>query len=361
MKLTENTVLILGAGFTKAFLPKAPLLVDNYNEDQLSENFSKFPWAYKILKNEIEREPQGKVNLERLMTRLHSQMPYDNYEAEPELTLLLSKLKSVFKERIQEARKDSPFEEVIKDFARLCVDKKINCITFNYDDFFDQKLWEVEKLTYSQSPQKLYWHPDGGYGYFCKPSDATIRTPDVFMDRTSMLLLKLHGSMNWRIRKGDLSPYTIDSILHNEDWLKRSYHPTTREDDNEIIELHLEPESFIVPPVLTKDALSKQPLLKLVWSLAHEKLKTADNVIFIGYSLPRTDIASEFLFSETISADAKVWVVNHGSTQAKKNEIRKTYRRMFPRLPNNRFKLDGALEWINQILQENSTKEKPAD
>lgn len=48
MKL--NTVFVLGAGFTKAFLPKAPLMEDDYDADgALSEKFAKSPHAARLL------------------------------------------------------------------------------------------------------------------------------------------------------------------------------------------------------------------------------------------------------------------------------------------------------------------------
>ena len=53
--LDEHSVIVLGAGATKAFLPAAPLAEDNYNLGHLSDQFKGFPYAYKLLESERSR------------------------------------------------------------------------------------------------------------------------------------------------------------------------------------------------------------------------------------------------------------------------------------------------------------------
>ena len=101
------------------------------------------------------------------------------------------------------------------------------------------------------------------------------------MDTTSMELLKLHGSLNWRVRRGHLAPYTMDAIVHHEAWLPVEEQPG--QPGNAAIEDHLEPEPFIVPPVLAKTDLGEQPTLRLVWHKAFNALRSAQKVVFVGY------------------------------------------------------------------------------
>ena len=117
------------------------------------------------------------------------------------------------------------------------------------------------------------------------------------MNKNSMLLLKMHGSLNWRIQKCHKNPYIMNSILHHEKWIKYNYILGDTV-DIKAIDIHMEPDPFIVPPLLTKELFKRQPILRSVWLLAYEKLKRAKNIIFIGYSFPKTDIISEFLFNE---------------------------------------------------------------
>src|SRR5712691_11276920 len=102
MSHPPQTVFVLGAGFTKAFLPHAPLLEDDYAVDL--EKFKHFPLARRILELEIERNSSGSINIERLMTRLDSLMPYDPEGADQELGLLLSEVNNAFVTRIMQAK-----------------------------------------------------------------------------------------------------------------------------------------------------------------------------------------------------------------------------------------------------------------
>src|SRR5712692_9146095 len=82
-----GTVFVLGAGFTKAFLREAPLLIDDYGAEALKAKFGAFRDAVALLELELEltlkeKYPAGWINLERLMTRLAGGMPYD-FVAEP--------------------------------------------------------------------------------------------------------------------------------------------------------------------------------------------------------------------------------------------------------------------------------------
>lgn len=360
MTIGPRTVFVLGAGFTRAFLTKAPLLVDDYDPDphHLEKEFVHYRNARKILDLEKERNLDRKIDIERLMTRLDGGMPYDLKQgAEDELLLLLKRVKKSFMDKLHEAREKDFHKEELAELAKYCILNGVNCITFNYDDVFDQALWEVRREVMFPSSEP-YWHPDGGYGYFCRPSEVCIQDVNVYMDRTSMLLLKLHGSVNWRIRLGASSPFMIESVVHHEDWTPSR---TARDIpveylSTESIEDHLEPEPFMVPPVLVKSELTQQPVLRLVWSLAYEKLLGASQIIFLGYSLPITDLAASFLFSEAIIRLGEVAplipirVVNFAEEDSQKNKIKETYRKLFPNLDDNDFDFRGVLEWSKELI-----------
>ena len=114
---------------------------------------------------------------------------------------------------------------------------------------------------------------------------------------SDLLLLKLHGSVNWWPRLGYPKPFALDAIVHHHGWegISRRLFPP------EVVARHLDSEPVIVPPVLSKSDLVAQPVLRLVWTLAYEHLSTADAVTFIGYSLPTTDTAARVLFAESLA------------------------------------------------------------
>ncbi len=341
-------VFVLGAGFTKAFLPGAPLVTDDYDVDSLMNKFAPFPHAQRLLALERQANPDGRINIERVMTRLDGGMPYDSDAAGDQLRLLHGELRRVFVERINGALMGAWYRQELGHFARYCVKTQTTCITFNYDDVLDRALWEVEKAERAGHPRP-YWHPDGGYGFFCKPSPSCVYDTGVFMDRPVAPLLKLHGSMNWRPKRGARVPYALDAIVHHESW----YPFHAREEINlEGVEAHLEAEPFIVPPILMKSVLLEQPVLRLVWSLAYDALKTAEEVAFVGYSLPLTDIAARFLFSEALQEleDTKILVVNYAQDNPTREEVVRSYRMIFPEIKLDQFSFDGALQWAKTLV-----------
>src|SRR4051812_12991938 len=103
----RDTVFVLGAGFTKAFLPEAPLMVDAYDSDgHLSDRVKGASYAGRLLYAEKQRAG-GLINMERLMTRLDSEMPYDSREADAsELKYLLFEVKRAFFRKLHKAERD---------------------------------------------------------------------------------------------------------------------------------------------------------------------------------------------------------------------------------------------------------------
>ncbi len=346
----SKKIFVLGAGFTRAFLPRAPLLTDQLYGDLLTERFATFPHPARILESERNKNLNREINIERLMTRLDGLMPYDfERGANEELNLLLSEVKRCFERRLAEAENGPVHNTELAAFARYCVENEITCITFNYDHVLDKALWEVKRAVGGVPPP--YWHPDGGYGFFCKPSEICVRNVDVFMDPASNLLLKLHGSMNWRILRGRAQPYAVDSVVHDEPWGPRNM---THDYDPKSIAIHLESEPFIVPPVLIKSALVEQPILRVVWSLAYTALSRAEEVIFVGYSLPLTDIAASFLFGEGLQncPVSQIRVVNLAEEEAARETLRDAYRKVFPEISDEQFDYRGALDWSRDLVGE---------
>ncbi len=137
-------VVVTGAGFTRALVPGAPLLVDDFSNKALKDKVSGLPYASRLLDWERNLHPKGHINIERLMTRLDALMPYDYAEnsdnAANEYGFLLSELKRAFLNRLLEARTGEIYRAELKQFAKYCKNKGCCCITFNYDDFLGEAL-----------------------------------------------------------------------------------------------------------------------------------------------------------------------------------------------------------------------------
>ena len=330
-------VVVTGAGFTRALVPRAPLLVDDFSNDILEEKVHSLPYASRLLDWERSRHPRGYIDIERLMTRLDSLMPYDYSEnadnATNEYAFLLSELKRAFLGRLDEARKGEVHREELKRFAKFCETNGCCCITFNYDDFLDEALAQTRS-----------WNPYWGYGFFCQSSSDTIASFEGLERNSVLKLLKLHGSINWRPKLGYSSPVAIDSIAHLHNWpvVTVRFPPVSG---------HLEPEPVMVPPVLSKSSLVEQPVLRLVWSRAFSHLATAHEVTFVGYSFPTTDVAAQTLFSEALKdlPRENINVVNLRGDDSDEEITRARYRSVLGDIPDEKFHFEGALEWIRSL------------
>lgn len=343
------TVLVLGAGFTRAFVPDAPLLFGDFGAKELSRKFQKFPHATRVLDAETGGRSGQEINIERLMTRLDGLMPYDRrHGAERELALLLTKLKANFVKSITDARGKEFQDNDLVQFARCCVTNGINCITFNYDDVLDEALWKVNPI--HGDFRGPHWQPVWGYGFYCRSSYDLVDDAQLGSVLTSMRLIKLHGSVNWRTKLGSPQPYGLDAVVNHESWfspfsMDRSLVPH--------IEDHLDPEPFIVPPVLVKSSLVEEPVLQFMWSLAYEVLEKAERVIFVGYSFPVTDMATRFLFTETLLRDKErpdIRVVNLKSAEDEREAVRRNYREVFPEIAESQFDFQGARNWSREFV-----------
>ena len=334
---TLSRVVVTGAGFTRAFVPGAPLLVDDFSNDVLEDKVRGLPYASQLLDWERSLHPSGHIDIERLMTRLDALMPYDYAEsagnAANEYGFLLSELKRAFLDRLREARKGDVHREELKRFASYCEANGCCCVTFNYDDFLDEALAQTGS-----------WNPYWGYGFFCPSSLDTIASFDELETHSVLRLLKLHGSINWRPKLGYASPVAIDTITHHHDWAGMSLR-------HRQVGSHLEPEPVMVPPVLSKSSLVEQPVLRLVWSQTFDRLATAHEVAFIGYSFPTTDMAARTLFSEALKDLPRddITVVNLSRDDAEAEMTQRRYRSVLGAIPDERFHFDGALEWIGGL------------
>ena len=342
MQDTPRRVYVTGAGFTRAFVPKAPLLVDDFDNDELVLKVRGLPKASELLELERNKHPDGFINIERLMTRLDDLMPYDYAnETIDEYAYLLAELKRAFRNRLARSRIGEVEGDDLQSFANYSSREGNTCITFNYDDYLDQALLGTD-----------VWNPYWGYGFFCRSAvDSVSRLSDPPMG-SSTLLLKLHGSMNWWPRLGYPKPYALDAVMHFQEWegIENRLLPP------EVIPLHLEREPVIVPPVLSKTTLVTQPILRLVWSRAFSVLQTAEHVTFIGYSLPSTDGAARNLFTESLRdlPHTEIQIVGLPTTEVEKNELMLRYKLLFPDLPDSAFFFDGARNWVRTLGDQHS-------
>ena len=374
----ENLILVTGAGFTKGLFGDAPLVIDNFRvKEDLLPKYAQFAIARTILEAELNQQKfedeqrykdgldRGNVNLERLMTRLNSGMPYDNSQDTLVRRALLTDLRQQFVQRIHKMRRNTQAHHHLKLFALQCFSTNRAVLTFNYDDLMDEAFFRASN---KERDQSWDWHPNNGYGFQCRDARVTIGFSNDMRGKGSPVILKLHGSINWKVRAGATPPYRVEDFVHHiENWNDRnlSLHQKLGSEGivsninriyyEEQIEQHLEPDPFIVPPVLTKSELTEQPLLRLIWSQASDFLRQADKVIFVGYSLPITDIASVTMFRESLSdlypdlLEIEVVDYKNENDLIGRDKLKEAYRQIFHGLPDEAFQFDGAAAWLKDF------------
>lgn len=147
-------------------------------------------------------------------------------------------------------------------------------VTFNYDTVIEESM-----------PRRV-WNPRDGYGVqvmgvnseWAKNYISQHNSPA----RSAILLLKLHGSLNWRL-------YRTSKGVRLKD---RPYIVKTRS-GKPVIE-----KISILAPGWQKP-INTNPY-KLFWKTARLKMENCKKLVIIGYSLPETDLLAYAMLAEII-------------------------------------------------------------
>jgi len=161
--------------------------------------------------------------------------------------------------------------------TKLAYDQiKDRVITFNYDCMLDQHLLRNRK------PREIYF-------------DKIQRDPSIRRQRERTypdpLLIKLHGSCNWRCNTDDflgiLNGTTASKGLQkiNPLWLDDGRPPSPEDSVS----------PCIIPPIPSKPITSIS-IFQFLWVTAYEYLHEAREIIICGYSLPQADSLAYSLF-----------------------------------------------------------------
>ena len=163
-------------------------------------------------------------------------------------------------------------------------------------------------------------------------------------------LIKIHGSINWFrcLNCGTLSIYkkhTISDLLFDDDNSEKCIKCNSMGDEETEI---LQPD--IITPTMIKSIDSQ--LYKNLWSTASAELRDADEIIFIGYSMPLADYEFRYMLQKSIKKDSKIDIILHSSDDPKKScsDINllpeKRYKDLFPKNDLN-FHYDGFKNYFS--------------
>lgn len=149
------------------------------------------------------------------------------------------------------------------------------------------------------------------------------------------ILLKLHGSLNWRkcSNKKCIS-YNKNQFIQSK--TKKDLENLSLSDFNKCDFCGSSPEVNIIPPTSNKLNIYQNSLIHKQWLLVKQKFINCDKIVFIGYSFPPTDFYAEWLFRQInflIYPDKKfvkynIEVVNPESFN-NRGYLNKRYRKLF--------------------------------
>lgn len=202
---------------------------------------------------------------------------------------------------LEEVRKDNPSRDP----------HKFSFITFNYDLCLDHAL-----------------HASGKRINYCLDGN----------NKTSTLLLKLHGSINWGTdEEGIIHPHEV-SEANFQLWGDTKFvyfNLGSTLDQKQINGKALVGPPVIVPPTWNKNSYHGQ--LSNVWSAAAEEFSQAENIFVIGYSLPETDSFFRYLYA--LGSESKTRLRNFIVINPDSSGITETrFRELVGRGIENRFK-----------------------
>ena len=173
-------------------------------------------------------------------------------------------------------------------------------ISFNYDTISDFTLQCVK------APQ-----------YRTYATLMSGRLPRVKDYEGSGVLLKLHGSVNWRQCPNSKCRFHRVPHIPFKNKSKKLPGLMTGSFDECLSCGHKRPEPAIIPPMTTK-SIDKHNFYNRLWNIARVQLPRFDKIIFIGYSFPPNDAYTEWLFRQlrfVKRKPAQIIVVNPEATR----------------------------------------------
>lgn len=277
-KNAYRRIIVLGSGFSKSFCPKMPTLRD-LNELiplGISDEFPHFrEYCDRFLA--LCNGQKEYLNIETLATSiLSAQIFPGERERLYHATLRFELLRFIANTIRHDNAMDDDSARILRNFLKRCVNAS-DCprdtllLSFNYDTLIENAIY---------SDEDLYHQVAVDYGVRIEPADRS-----AFRASTdyTVNLLKLHGSLNWFPIKGVSDGLDLKNVCQVE--------PGDRS-----FPIYCEDTPIYIPMAHAKESFLRGSLFNLLWSKADYYLKNAEEIYFVGYGFPKTDMNNlEFL------------------------------------------------------------------
>lgn len=313
-------VFLLGAGFSNAIGPDMPLMAGLGTAVQETLGAGALP------------PPVGRFgdDFEAWLSYLATDQPWlsaaenlRNRAAFLDVAQAVEEVLSAAQQRATEGRSLPP---ELDRLLRHWIDTTATVVTFNYDLLVESAYLNVEL---GGGVEDLYRLPITLAAARTRPGKAVLgaspREPQVRFD-----LLKLHGSLNWFYSGlGDSAADTI--YLGSTPGLWSVPVSPGSIDRDEVVfgnprerDYLVDKVPLIIPPAAAKGSYYSNLSLRRQWQVAAAALDAADELVVVGYSLPRTDELVRGLL-RTISARLERIVVVDKDPGAVVERLREVY------------------------------------
>jgi hypothetical protein len=206
----------------------------------------------------------------------------------------------------------------------------VTLVSTNYDFSFEKRL--LARLPEERIPQAV------DFGFTWRPavgeSDAACRRPP----RPWTAIYKLHGSLNWLA-----CPLCDHVYIHPRQAIFRGGGRRAGRPRETCTCGHGPLRHVIVTPTMVRDV--RNPNLLAVWHAALEALRTADEWVIVGYSMPPEDLAIRSLLLRAHDGrprPPRVTVVQRHAAP----DVESRYRLFFPRLRWSTAGLEGFVRGL---------------
>ncbi|MBO7094491.1 MAG: SIR2 family protein [Spirochaetia bacterium] len=273
---TYKRIYVLGSGFSKSISKNMPAM-SGLSQELRKADDDKYPELMEFMRN-LNAKTNGSrelTSLEAVCSLILGRDIFYNSSVYLHYQILQDQLVHWLYEKIDNAAKtvDPEKEEGLKKFILRCVKpedgKKSLVITFNYDLLIERLFASVKDF-----PCKL---------------DYIVRLNSYFDEKKTSVnkhifpYLKLHGSFNWFRSPGSIICDTNNVYLLEEDGYSRNL-------------VHHNDIPVFVPMTFSKQSYLGGSFFNVLWNIAQRYLELAEEINFIGYGFPLTDLINLAFF-----------------------------------------------------------------
>jgi len=260
------------------------------------EKFVKSSWGRDIFAK------KRSVNIEDLYTYIEIEI---ERKSAPELLNVRQQLLKLIQSVLinSEKKLKAPEGEYNRLVSRLNQNDTI--ITFNWDLLLDNILGReaIDKQSdkfvnaREQYPQYINFKYNLSAHSEWQAAHARIKEPYEIWTSDLGYYLKLHGSVDWFYCSNE-NCYSWQKVFPLLDSTIDVF----------CSECHEKLDILIIPPILNKGYRS-YPLIRRIWNLASQEIRSASEIIIWGYSLPPTDFYSAWLLRQGREASLEKLVI----------------------------------------------------